>query len=225
MVEREVSSGSSVHSSEEEYIGSSDDDEDFIVPAKYVRITTLAEIRAYRVRLPSVENSSEEVKLDPRLVSEHLVCSILPIYTSWFPGIYYFNILFQYLGSDMEFITQPCPPLTEGSTYELLALVQSGIVTFPEHILPLVLFSAPLITAMRSVISNLKVFAIIPSRPNSSTADHCLAQYGTTAEVYEYSVANASDPAFRIKTRVRQRFKVLHTWMDQHEYEFHSLEN
>ncbi len=83
MAEREVSSGSSVHSSEEEYIGSSDDDEDFIVPAKYVRITTLAEIRAYRVRLPSVANSSEEVKLDPRLVSEHLVRFILPSYTSW----------------------------------------------------------------------------------------------------------------------------------------------
>lgn len=66
----------SVHSSEEEYIGSSDDDEDFIVPAKYVRITTLAEIRAYRVQLP-VPSSSEEIKLDPRLVSEHLVCDDL----------------------------------------------------------------------------------------------------------------------------------------------------
>lgn len=61
-----------LHSSEEEYIGSSEDDEDFIIPAKYVRITTVAEILAHRIQLP-ISSSSEEVKLDPRLVSEHLV--------------------------------------------------------------------------------------------------------------------------------------------------------
>lgn len=65
-----------MYSSEEEYVGSSDDDEDFIVPAKYVRITTLAEILAHRIQLP-ISNSSEEVKLDPRLVSEHLVSSCI----------------------------------------------------------------------------------------------------------------------------------------------------
>ncbi len=61
-----------LHSSEEEYIGSSEDDEDFIIPAKYVRITTVAEILAHRIQIP-ISSSSEEVKLDPRLVSEHLV--------------------------------------------------------------------------------------------------------------------------------------------------------
>lgn len=63
---------SNIYSSDEEYVGSSDDDEDFIVPAKYVRVTTLAEILAHRIQLP-VSNSLEEVKLDPHLVSEHLV--------------------------------------------------------------------------------------------------------------------------------------------------------
>ena len=64
-----------LHSSEEEYIGSSEDDEDFIIPAKYVRITTVAEILAHRIHIPiSSFNNSEEVKLDPRLVSEHQVC-------------------------------------------------------------------------------------------------------------------------------------------------------
>lgn len=115
----------------------------------------------------------------------------------------------------MEKIPQPTELLKEGSTYELLALVQSGIVTFPEHILPLVFFSPTLITAMRSVISTIKVFAIIPAWPTSTTADPCLANYGTTAEVYEYS--GASNPGFRIKTKVRQRFKVIRTWMDQNE--------
>ena len=69
-IHQDVSVG--IYSSEEEYVGSSEDDEDFIVPAKYVRITTLAEILAHRIQLP-VSSSSEEVKLDPRLVSEHLV--------------------------------------------------------------------------------------------------------------------------------------------------------
>ncbi|KAI9554495.1 putative protein cereblon-like [Daphnia sinensis] len=179
-----------LHSSEEEYIGSSEDDEDFIIPAKYVRITTVAEILAHRIQLP-ISSSSEEVKLDPRLVSEHL-----------------------YMGSDMEFITQPAASLEEGRVYELLALVQSGIVTFPEHILPLVLFSPSLISALRSVFNDLKVIALIPAKPNSSTADPSLAQYGTTAEVYEYS---GSEPGLRLKTRVKQRFKVIATWIDEYE--------
>lgn len=118
------------------------------------------------------------------------------------------------MGSDMEFITQPAVSLEEGRTYELLALVQSGIVTFPEHILPLVLFSPSLVSAMRSVVANLKVIALIPARPNSSTSDPSLAQYGTTAEVYEYG---ASEPGLRIKTRVKQRFKVIATWTDEYE--------
>lgn len=118
------------------------------------------------------------------------------------------------MGSDMEFIAQPATSLEEGRVYELLALVQSGIVTFPEHILPLVLFSPPLITAMKSVVAQLKVIALIPARPNSSTADPSLAQYGTTAEVYEYS---GTEPGLRIKTRVKQRFKVLATWIDEYE--------
>ena len=122
------------------------------------------------------------------------------------------------MGSDMEAIRQPTEPLIEGSTYDLLALCQSGIVTFPEHILPLVLFSPPLIDAMRSVISNLKVFALIPARPRMHSAtEPLLAQFGTTAEVYEYSVAGPSEQGFRIKTRIKQRFKVISTWMDEHE--------
>jgi len=62
-----------VYSSEEEYVGSSDDDEDFIVPAKYVRITTRSEILSHQIQVPVSYDNSEEVKLDPRLVSEHLV--------------------------------------------------------------------------------------------------------------------------------------------------------
>jgi hypothetical protein len=65
-----------LHSSEEEYVGSSEDDEDFIIPAKYVRITTVAEILAHRIQIP-ISSSSEEVKLDPRLVSEHLVSFLM----------------------------------------------------------------------------------------------------------------------------------------------------
>jgi len=103
--------------------------------------------------------------------------------------------------------------LIEGSTYELLALVQSGIVTFPEHILPLVLFSPSLISAMRSVITNLKVIALIPIKPDSPTTNPSLAQFGTTAEIYEYDGAS-SELGFRIKARVKQRFKVIHTWND-----------
>jgi Lon protease-like protein len=118
------------------------------------------------------------------------------------------------MGSDMEFITQPAASLEEGRVYELLALVQSGIVTFPEHILPLVLYSPPLISALRSVFNDLKVIALIPAKPNSSTADPSLAQFGTTAEVYEYS---GSEPGLRIKTRVKQRFKVIATWIDEYE--------
>ena len=77
--------------------------------------------------------------------------------------------------------------------YELLALVQSGIVTFPEHILPLVLFSpSSLISAMRSVIaSNSKVIALIPIKPDSPAANPSLAHYGTTAEIYEYDGASS----------------------------------
>lgn len=121
----------------------------------------------------------------------------------------------------MEAIPQPTAPLTEGSTYDMLALCQSGIVTFPDHILPLVLFSPSLITAMRSVISKLKVFALIPAWPNRNyaTSEPCLAQYGTTAEVYEYSVSGPSEQGFRLKTRMKQRFKVLHTWLDENEYD------
>ena len=62
-----------VYSSEEEYVGSSDD-EDFIVPAKYVRITTFSEILSHQIQYPVSYSSSEELKLDPRLVEEHLVC-------------------------------------------------------------------------------------------------------------------------------------------------------
>lgn len=115
----------------------------------------------------------------------------------------------------MEFISQPSTSLEEGCTYELLALVQSGIVTFPEHILPLVLFSPSLIASMRAVVAGLKVIALIPARPSSSTEQLCLAQYGTTAELYECSVPTS--PGLRIKTRVKQRFKVLATWLDQNE--------
>ena len=57
--------------------------------------------------------------------------------------MYFYYTYLQYMGSDMEFIAQPATALEEGRVYELLALVQSGIVTFPEHILPLVLFSPP----------------------------------------------------------------------------------
>lgn len=117
----------------------------------------------------------------------------------------------------MEPISQPSTSLNEGCIYELLALVQSGIVTFPEHILPLVLFSPSLIASMRAVVADLKVIALIPARPSSSTEDLCLAQYGTTAELYECSTPNATSPGLRIKTRVKQRFKVLSTWVDQHE--------
>lgn len=128
--------------------------------------------------------------------------------------MYFYYTYLQYMGSDMEFIAQPATALEEGRVYELLALVQSGIVTFPEHILPLVLFSPPLISAMKSVVSQLKVIALIPAKPNSSTADPSLAQYGTTAEVYEYS---GTEPGLRIKTRVKQRFRVLTTWVDGDE--------
>lgn len=114
----------------------------------------------------------------------------------------------------MEFISQPAASLEEGGVYELLALVQSGIVTFPQHILPLVLFSPPLISAVKAVVANLKVIALIPARPHSSTANPSLAQCGTTAEIYEYS---ATEPGLRIKTRVKQRFKVLATWINEHE--------
>ena len=118
------------------------------------------------------------------------------------------------MGSDMEFIPQPAPLLEEGRVYELLALVQSGIVTFPHHILPLVLFSPPLIAAVRNVLEDLKLIALIPARPYSSAANPSLSQFGTTAEVYEYS---ATEPGLRIKTKVRQRFRVLNTWMDEYE--------
>ena len=66
-----------VYSSEEEYVGSSDDDEDFIVPAKYVRITTLSELVTHQIQVPISYDNTEEVKLDPHLVSEHSVRSLL----------------------------------------------------------------------------------------------------------------------------------------------------
>jgi len=179
-----------VYSSEEEYVGSSDD-EDFIVPAKYVRITTFSEILSHQIQYPVSYSSSEELKLDPRLVEEHL-----------------------YLGSDMVH-SQP-KSLDEGSCYELLALFQSGIVTFPETIVPLVLFSPPLISAMKSVIAGLKVIALIPTLPNSQSENPTLASFGTTAEVYEYSVTNSLEPGFRIKVRVTKRFKLISTWTDEH---------
>lgn len=128
------------------------------------------------------------------------------------------------MGSDMETVPQPTTPLTEGSTYDLLALCQSGIVMFPDNILPLVIFSPSLIEAMRSVIFNLKVFALIPAWPKrSADGEPCMAQYGTTAEIYEYSSSRAAgagqpEKGFRLKTRMKQRFKVLHTWMDENKY-------
>ena len=107
--------------------------------------------------------------------------------------------------------------LDEGSCYELLALFQSGIVTFPETIVPLVLFSPPLISAMKSVIAGLKVIALIPTLPNSQSENPTLASFGTTAEVYEYSVTNSLEPGFRIKVRVTKRFKLISTWTDEHK--------
>jgi len=178
-----------VYSSEEEYVGSSDDDEDFIVPAKYVRITTRSEILSHQIQVPVSYDNSEEVKLDPRLVSEHL-----------------------YLGTLVH--SQP-KTLEENSCYELLAL-HSGIVTFPETILPLVLFSPPLISAMKSVIAGLKVIALIPTLSDSLSEYPTLAPFGTTAEVYEYSVTNPSEPGYRIKARVGKRFKLIRSWTDDH---------
>jgi len=106
--------------------------------------------------------------------------------------------------------------LEENSCYELLAL-HSGIVTFPETILPLVLFSPPLISAMKSVIAGLKVIALIPTLSDSLSEYPTLAPFGTTAEVYEYSVTNPSEPGYRIKARVGKRFKLIRSWTDDHK--------
>lgn len=176
-----------VYSSEEEYVGSSDDDEDFIVPAKYVRITTLSELVTHQIQVPISYDNMEEVKLDPHLVSEH-----------------------SYLGTLVH--SQP-KTLEENSCYDLLAF-QTGIVTFPETILPLVLFSPPLISAMKSVIAGLKVIALIPTLSDSLSEHPNLASFGTTAEVYEYSVADPSETGYRIKARVSKRFKLIRTWTD-----------
>ena len=62
-----------MHSSEEDLVGTSEDDEDFIVPSKYVRVTTYAEILSHRIQLPVYTTNCEEVQLDPQLVSEHRV--------------------------------------------------------------------------------------------------------------------------------------------------------
>ena len=121
--------------------------------------------------------------------------------------------MFQYLGTLVH--SQP-KTLEENLCYELLAL-QSGIVTFPETILPLVLFSPPLISAMKSVIAGLKVIALIPTLSDSLSENPTLASYGTTAEVYEYSVTNPSEPGYRIKARVSKRFRLIRTWTDDHK--------
>lgn len=66
---------------------------------------------------------------------------------------------------------------------------------------------------MRSVIVSSKVIALIPIKPDSPATNPSLAHYGTTAEIYEYDGAS-SELGFRIKTRVKQRFKVISTWND-----------
>ena len=60
-----------MHNSEEEYIDSSEDDKNYIIPAKYVRITTVAEILAHKIKI-TISSSSAEAKIDPRLMT-HLV--------------------------------------------------------------------------------------------------------------------------------------------------------
>ena len=71
-----------MHSSEEDLVGTSEDDEDFIVPSKYVRVTTYAEILSHRIQLPVYTTNCEEVKLDPQLVSEHRVSKTFNSYIS-----------------------------------------------------------------------------------------------------------------------------------------------
>ena len=63
-----------VHSSEEDLVGTSDDDEEFVVPAKYVRITTYAELLSHRIQLPVYSHNCEQVQLDPSLVRLKIIC-------------------------------------------------------------------------------------------------------------------------------------------------------
>lgn len=74
------------------------------------------------------------------------------------------------------------------------------VILVPGQTLPLTAFAPSSIAMFRKIISKDKTFGVVCV--NSS------AQYGTTAEIYQYQEGSGL-AGFKIKARGRQRFKLL----------------
>ena len=203
-----------VYSSEEDLGDSSDDDQEFIIPAKYIRITTISEILAHGPTDSDVSHCSEkEIRLDPVVVADHVVRNVQSFMVNM-----HNTISIQYLGTDLMTIDNHIL-LEEGSCHTLPAFIQSGIVPFPGQMLPLVLHTSPQITVIQAVIAGpLKIIALIPATVvNLTSATFSLSEYGTTAEICQHGPANEAIAGYRVKVKVRQRFKVIESWTDECE--------
>lgn len=86
-------------------------------------------------------------------------------------------------------------------------LLELGVVLVPGQTLPLTVFYHPTIAMLREVISKDKTFAVVCVR-NVPFQKKALAQYGTTAEIFQYQEENDL-AGFKIKAKGRQRFKLL----------------
>jgi len=118
--------------------------------------------------------------------------------------------------------------LDEDSIIELPVIIHVGFVGVPGQTLPLTVNRPQVVSMLRRVIAGDHIFGILTYRYNltrlllalfTSPFDLLYRSYdnnanspekiGTTAEIFEYGEYSESDISFRLKARIRQRFKVI----------------
>ncbi|KAK6624825.1 hypothetical protein RUM44_011689 [Polyplax serrata] len=111
----------------------------------------------------------------------------------------------EYLGNDLEEVGGRTFH-DEGSIIWLPILMELEVVLVPGQTLPFTAFSPATVSMFREIISKDKTFGVM--------CLNSLAQYGTTAEIYQYQADN-DITGFRIKAKGRQRFKLLEQKREQ----------
>lgn len=103
--------------------------------------------------------------------------------------------------------------LDEGSCVDLPVIVQQNLICVPGQTLPLNVSHPHTISTLRQVIDGNRTFGILSFRPFEPDIQEIKFRIGSTAEIYEYGEQNEdqfdSNFGFRVKAKVRQRFKVI----------------